>query len=156
MRKTTAITGAAGAYFVLAELSQLGWAASPTWGNAPRTDVLAQRADGARIIAIQVKTRLSGSFHIGQKGETPSAQRSNEWFVLVSLHGPGQRPDFYVVPRNHIAALVYCGFRAGFTHRAAVGSRISRRRCGPSKGARSSRIAKGGTFSNTTQTQLRG
>lgn len=110
-KNATAITGAAGAYFVVAELSQLGWAASPTWGNAPRTDVLAQKADGSRVAAIQVKTRLSGSFQIGEKAETPSTV-DGEWFVLVALNGAGVRPDFYVLPRNHITALVYYGYRA--------------------------------------------
>jgi hypothetical protein len=110
-KNATAITGAAGAYFVVAELSQLGWAASPTWGNAPRTDVLAQKADGSRVAAIQVKTRRSGSFQIGEKAEKPSTA-ANEWFVLVALNGAGVRPDFYVLPRDHITALVYYGYRA--------------------------------------------
>ena len=127
MRTATAITGAAGAYFVVAELSQLGWAASPTWGNAPRTDVLAQRA-GSRMAAIQVKTRLSGSFHIGQKGESPSPAGGNEWFVLVSLHGAGQRPDFYIAspPWSTVA------IRLGFMRQVAGANPTSRQRCEPS------------------------
>lgn len=103
----TAITGAAGAYSVTAELSQRGWIASPTWGNAPRTDVLAQRADGSRMAAIQVKTRRTGTFAVGNPA--PSPEQANEWFVMVSLNGPGQRPDFYVIPRDHLVALAYVG-----------------------------------------------
>ena len=37
-----------------------------------------------------------------------SPENGNEWFVLVSLHGPGARPDFYVAPRNHVVALAHC------------------------------------------------
>ena len=108
----TSITGAAGAYFVVAELSQRGWVASPTWGNAPRTDVLAQAADGSSLVSIQVKTRNTGSFQLGSKGEQPSSRDGNEWFILVSLKAPGEFPDFYVVPRDHIVALAYFGYRA--------------------------------------------
>jgi hypothetical protein len=32
--------------------------------------------------------------------------------VLVSLQGPGRRPVFYVVPWNHVAAIVYIGYHA--------------------------------------------
>jgi hypothetical protein len=28
--------------------------------------------------------------------------------VLVWLNGPGKRPDFYIVPRNHVVALAHC------------------------------------------------
>jgi hypothetical protein len=109
----TAITGAAGAYYVVAELSQRGWIASPTCGNAPRTDILAQEAEGTRVAAIQVKARspqtrpwiLLGG---GGKIPDPGAEGGNEWFVLVSLHGPGLRPDFHIVPRSHVVAMAPC------------------------------------------------
>ena len=108
---STAITGAAGAYSVAAELSLRGWIASLTWGNAPRTDILAQRLEPPLTAAIQVKTRLKGDFQVGVSGEQPAPARSNEWYALVSLRGPGERPDFYLVPRNHMSAFIFVGFR---------------------------------------------
>jgi hypothetical protein len=108
---STAITGAAGVYSVAAELSVRGWIASLTWGNAPRTDILAQRLDPPLVAAIQVKTRLTGDFQVGKSGEKAAPADSNEWYVLVSLREPGERPDFYVVPRNHMSAFIYVGFR---------------------------------------------
>jgi hypothetical protein len=113
MTTDNSITGAAGAYFVAAELSHLGWIASVTLGNAPRTDVLAQRAGSPEIVAaIQVKTRRAGDFQVGLKAEQPAPTAGNEWFVLVSLSGPGERPDFYVMPRTHLSALTYVAYRA--------------------------------------------
>ena len=111
-RLETQTTGAAGAFFVAAELAQRRWNASLTFGNAPRTDVLAQTADGARVIGIQVKTRRSGDFQLGVHSEERPPRGADEWFVLTSLYELGQRPDFYVVPRLHIAALVFAGYRA--------------------------------------------
>jgi hypothetical protein len=75
----TAVIGAAGAYFVAGELSHRSWVASLTLGNAPRTDVLAQRFAPDAVAAIQVKTRTSGKFTLGQKSEEPAAPKANEW-----------------------------------------------------------------------------
>lgn len=80
--------------------------ASVTWGNAPRTDVLAQRLDPSRLAAIQVKTRTSGDFQVGKGAEEPSPPGSDEWYVLVGLGEVGTRPDFFIVPRDHMSALV--------------------------------------------------
>jgi hypothetical protein len=32
--------------------------------------------------------------------------------ALVALNGVGMRPDYYIVPRDHVAALSYLGNRA--------------------------------------------
>jgi hypothetical protein len=55
---------------------------------------------------------------------------NNEWFVFVGLKEPGERPDYFVVPRNVVAVLIYAehvhvtrtpkksgGERAGAAHR---------------------------------------
>jgi hypothetical protein len=105
-----AVTGATGAYFVAGELSQRGWLASLTRANAPRTDILAQLLDPPVMAAIQVKTRRSGDLQIGIGGERPALPGANEWYVFVALRPAGERADFYVVPRDHVAALVYVGF----------------------------------------------
>ena len=107
----SAITGAAGAYFAAAELSHRGWIASLTWGNTPRTDILAQSLDPPILVAVQVKARDTGDFQLGVHGEDPSTPGTNEWYILVSLGDVGARPDYYVVPRDHVSALAHIGYR---------------------------------------------
>jgi hypothetical protein len=55
------LTGAAGEYFVAAELSRRGWAASVTPKGVERTDVLAQHVDTGAVVALQVKTTTTGT-----------------------------------------------------------------------------------------------
>jgi hypothetical protein len=106
MARATGLTGAAGEYYIAAELSRRDWLATVTIKNSPGTDVLAQRRGGARLVAIQAKTSWGTSWQLGTKDERPSS-RNTEWYVLVSLRGEFERPSFYVVPRNVMAALVY-------------------------------------------------
>jgi hypothetical protein len=35
----------------------------------------------------------------------------NEWYVLVGLKGEGERPAFYVVPRNVVSGMIYLNHR---------------------------------------------
>lgn len=108
----TGLTGAAGEYFVAAELSLRGWLATVTIKNAPGTDVLAQKAGTGVTVAIQTKTASYGmNFQLNAKCETPSVT-SNEWYVFVKLHEERTRPSFYIVPRNIVAAAVYAQHRA--------------------------------------------
>jgi hypothetical protein len=106
MARATGLTGAAGEYYVAAELSRRDWLATVTIKNAPGTDVLAQRRDGSRMVAIQTKTSWGTSWQLGLKDERPPS-RDNEWYVLVALRDEFDRPLFYVIPRNVLAALVY-------------------------------------------------
>jgi hypothetical protein len=107
----TALTGAAGEYFVAAELSRRWWAASITPRNADRTDVLAQHVDSGRVVALQVKCSSGrGSFSLSVKDEQPTA-RDNEFFVLTHLEAEDERPRFFVIPRNLVAALIYVDHR---------------------------------------------
>ena len=55
MPSATGLTGAAGEYYVAAELSRRSWLATVTIKNSPGTDVLAQRLDRRRLVAIQTK-----------------------------------------------------------------------------------------------------
>jgi hypothetical protein len=104
----TGLTGATGEYYVAAELSRRQWLATVTIKNSPGTDVLAQRLDRRRIVAVQTKTASPGSkwFRLGAKDEDPG-ERDNEWYVFIALRGIAERPSFYVVPRHHAAAIVY-------------------------------------------------
>lgn len=103
--------GAAGEYYVAAELSRRDWLATVTIKNSPGTDVLAQRLDRRRIVAIQTKTASPGShFRLNVKDEAPG-ERDNEWYVLVALGGDHERSTFFVVPRHVMAAIVYLEHR---------------------------------------------
>jgi hypothetical protein len=63
-------------------------------------------------------------------GDEVPAKGDNEWFVFVGLKESGERPDYFVVPRNVVAGLIYAvhvhgtrmpkrggGERAGAAHR---------------------------------------
>jgi hypothetical protein len=104
------ITGAAGEYHVAAELSRRGWLATVTIKNSPDTDVLAQKPESELLVAIQTKTSGGNSFRLKEKDEAPS-KRDGQWFVLVALAGELERPRFYVVPHDHIAAMVFLAHR---------------------------------------------
>ncbi|HET8607112.1 MAG TPA: hypothetical protein VFL66_08795 [Gaiellaceae bacterium] len=105
-RTPTNLTGAAGEYFTAAELSTRGWLATVTIKNAPETDVLAQHAATGRLISVQTKTATGQWFRLGVKDERPSRE-PNEWFVFVRLLGRDRRPEFFVMPQHHVAAVLY-------------------------------------------------
>ena len=103
-RRRTGLIGAAGEYHVAAQLSQRGWLATITIKNSPGTDVLAQHFDTGVLVAIQTKTTeiATQGWVLGSKDESPT-DRADSWYVLVAMNGELVRPDFYVVPRNHVA-----------------------------------------------------
>lgn len=110
-RVRTGLSGTAGEYHVVAELSKRGWLATITIKNAPGTDVLAQHVDTGALVAIQTKTSTdSDSFILSMKDETPT-DKTDSWYVLVRLRGLDARPDFYVMPRNHVSAVCFVGHR---------------------------------------------
>lgn len=119
--KSKSDTGAAGEFYVAAQLAQRGWAASLLLGNAPRTDILAQHPSGVQV-GVQSKAANGSSFSIGASSDVPSPAGAREWFVLVSLAEPDTRPDFYVVPRNVIAAFSWSGHQNWLTTFAKNGS----------------------------------
>lgn len=102
------LTGAAGEFFVAAELSRRGWAANVTPRGVERTDVLAQHPETGDVVALQVKTTTTTgtSFTLGEKDETPT-HTINEWYALVGLGAADSLPDYYLLPRNHVAVLLY-------------------------------------------------
>jgi hypothetical protein len=94
----TNLIGAAGEYYVAAELSRAGWLATVTIKNSPGLDVLAvEPPPGDKSVAIQVKTTTKGHWVL----PTPrpdGERRPDEFFVLVQIRGDQERPDFFVVP----------------------------------------------------------
>jgi len=82
-------------------------------GNSPRTDILAHHAETGSTISIQSKAaNAGGDFQAGAAAEKPSIPGAKEWFVFVGLDSPDERPAFYVVPRNVIAAYAWCSHQA--------------------------------------------
>jgi hypothetical protein len=101
--RTDGLIGAAGEYYVAAELSRRGWLATVTVKNAPGTDVLAQRADTGRMFAVQTKT--ASGYEVA-----PSALRERRlgtvWALTVPVlatpndrNPPNKRVSFIGAPR---------------------------------------------------------
>jgi hypothetical protein len=123
VKLTTALTGSAGEFHVAAQLAQRGWNTSLTVGGATRTDLLAQHSIHQRLIAVQCKTRTgSQDFALNRACESPSPPGRDEWFVLTTLRAPDVRSEFYVVPRDVIAAYVHIGHRVWLRGVARDGS----------------------------------
>jgi hypothetical protein len=106
----TRLTGASGEFYVAAELTRRLWLASVTPEGVERTDVLAQHLETRAIIAIQVKTSRGTNFQLNAKLETPT-KASNEWIIFVALGQEGERPTFYLMPRNLVAGLIWVDHR---------------------------------------------
>ena len=110
-KKSNALTGIAGAYFVAAELSQLGYIATVTSRNTEGIDLLASALDGSKTISIQVKTsaarhrkHFSRSWILAKKHEKIFSP--NLFYVFVDLQEGNQKPDFYVMPSKTVADYV--------------------------------------------------
>ncbi|MBC7852392.1 MAG: aspartate ammonia-lyase [Pirellulaceae bacterium] len=98
-------SGAAGCYFVAAELSRRGYIATLTVRNAKGVDLLVANKFGTRTIAIQVKTSQDSSKYwlLGIDSETLLAE--NLFYVFVNLNGL-EPPKFHIVESQIVAD--YC------------------------------------------------
>lgn len=95
--------GVSGEYFVMAELTRMGYVASLTSKNTKAIDLLASNKKGSRTVSIQVKT----SNRIKQKTWKMSKSvedniSDNLYYVLVNLN-EGQEPSYYIVPSRYLA-----------------------------------------------------
>src|SRR5262245_45923159 len=97
--RVTGLVGAAGEYYVAAELSRRGWLATVTIKNAPGTDVLAQNRATGRVVAIQTKT---ANYDVNEFWRPQVVL--GEWFVFVKLRGEDERPRFFIVPADVVSA----------------------------------------------------
>jgi hypothetical protein len=105
-----------GEHYVAAELARRGWAPAFTRDGLARTDILAVKvdSDARRMIEIQVKGARGPRFEritwpLGLKSQKPALQEG-EFFVLVAIPtAVVDRPRFFVVPRDHVAAAAYIG-----------------------------------------------
>jgi hypothetical protein len=75
--------------------------------------VIAQHHEHQTLIAVQCETTTGNqTFRLSQGCESPSPPGRNEWFILIALRGATARPDFFIVPRNVMAAYLHVGHRA--------------------------------------------
>ncbi len=112
----TQFIAAAGTYLVMSKLALNEIHASCTFGNAPNIDILASSSDGAKSIAIQVKTayharRLKGrgeerklhhlEFTLGHKAAKTNFK--NLFFAFVDLDQDwDESPTVYIIPSKFI------------------------------------------------------
>ncbi len=123
MAKDRARVGAAGTFETAAQLAHRGWDVGLTYGNAPRTDLVAQHDETKRVIAVQCKASTGNQDFLLSVGcESPSPPGRDEWFVLINIFGPEKRPTFYVMPRNVVAAYLYISHRVWLRGMKADGS----------------------------------
>jgi len=91
----------AGEHFVAAELHRRGAYAVTFAGNMPEIDILASDSAQSRTVAIQVKTRASGTWQTDtRKADRPTGP--NRFWVFVDLADPEAPPEYYVVPEKWI------------------------------------------------------
>jgi hypothetical protein len=102
---TGQLTGMAAVHYVAAELSQRCYTVAVTSRNARGIDILAVNPS-IKTISIQVKAnkpRPLGGTHsfwlLGKHDAQPAAM----FYVFVNLNPVGQRAEFYVVLRLHVA-----------------------------------------------------
>jgi hypothetical protein len=107
------LIGAAGEYFVCAELCRRGFLALLTPKNNPLFDVVATTADGKTSVSVQVKTRSihnKQGWKLGAKfGTNPSPK--NLFVVLVNLKESGI-PDFLIYDHATLADRVNSVYRS--------------------------------------------
>ena len=100
------LTGMRGVYLVAAELSRLGFIASPTSRSAIGADILVTDQKCARTYSVQVKTNAKtfGFWLVGAKAR--EIQSKTHMYVLVNLRRTktGENIEYYVVPSKVVAA----------------------------------------------------
>jgi len=103
MKISPIIAGVAGEYFVAAELSRRGYIASISLRNTRGIDILATNAKASRSVTIQCKTtRLKNKVWMLNK-KCEHFVSDNHFYVLVSLRGISDLPNFHIVPSKQVA-----------------------------------------------------
>jgi len=108
MRKVSSvILGAAGEYYVMAELLRRGLIAAKAPEGVPNFDIVITDIDGQRLAAIQVKTRRDfkggdKGWHMKAKHEDLIAERM--FYVFVDVGVDESSPvSFFVLPSHLVA-----------------------------------------------------
>ena len=109
MASSSSLLGAAGEYYVMAELLRRGYIAALAPQGVPNADVVVTDVEGARLCSIQVKTRRDigsdGGWHMKQKHEALRAERLFYCFVDFGRE-PADRATVHVVPAAVVGAVL--------------------------------------------------
>ena len=123
-RRDTKLVKSAGEHYVCAELARRDWAGSLTRDGLARTDILAVHSERRTPIEVQVKAAgVAPSWLVGAKGLLPAISE-REWFAMVHLGDPAQKPRCWVLPRDHLAAAAWLTHQAWlYDEKAKPGTR---------------------------------
>lgn len=107
MISATSLTGAAGEHFVMSELLRRNMIAALAPAGVPNCDIVVTDNIGARLCAIQVKTRLGKGadrgWHMRKKHEELTSSSLFYCFVDFGV-GETELPVTYVVPAPVVAS----------------------------------------------------
>ena len=97
------LSGMRGVYLTAAELSRLGFIASPTSRSALAADILVTDQACQRAFSVQVKTNSTAATFWLVGKHTPVSD--THVYVLVNLQSKeGPAPEYYVVPSGVVKA----------------------------------------------------
>lgn len=109
MVSATSLTGAAGEHFVMSALLRRGMIAALAPAGVPNCDIIVTDEIGARLCAVQVKTRnnrgADGGWHMGKKHESLTSPTLFYCFVDFAV-GEDRGPLTYVVPSAVVAEVL--------------------------------------------------
>ena len=112
----TDLTGAAGEYFVAAELARRGYVAILTLKNTQGLDILATDPKTGQMATIQVKTSR-GTQRSWILRERPEAdRRSQHFYVFVNLQTETEPPEYFVVPSRVVKHEISKSHRKWLAH----------------------------------------
>lgn len=111
MATSKQLTGMRGVYLVAAELSRLGFIASPTSRSAIGADILATDQSCERTYSVQVKTNAKtfGFWLLSEKARTMVSPHHIYVFVNLRERKGGHSVEFYVVPSAIVAEKMVSG-----------------------------------------------
>lgn len=94
-----------GVYLVAAELSKLGFIASPTSRSAIGADVLVTDQKCKKAFSVQVKTnaRVFGFWLIGKKARYAVSDSHIYVFVNLKNSKTGENIEYFVIPSREVA-----------------------------------------------------
>jgi len=99
-----------GVYLVAAELSRLGFIASPTSRSARGADILVADQSCQRTYSVQVKTngKAANFWLLSKHARKQFAKRHIYVLVNIRQKGGSETAEYYVVPSKVLARKMYC------------------------------------------------
>lgn len=124
MVSASSLTGAAGEHFVMSELLRRGYIGALAPAGVPNCDIIVTDEIGARLCAIQVKTRNNTGkdrgWHMSSKHETLAAPTL--FYAFVDFAAEKECPPFvYVVPAAIVAEALRVCYQAWLEQPGAKG-----------------------------------